>query len=406
VCQQLADIRSTLSAFAADYVAVRLGPGEAEKVLKDATAIEAMASTLKALTAAFLAENGHWWGSGQSDADALARATGSSTSSAKDAIDTGRRLETQPKVARAARNGELSSAQTSLIANATEANPDAADRLLDKAKTSTVAELKDDCARVKAAAEPDPEERYRRIHAGRDLRSYTDVEGIWHLHARGTSVAGAQIMAALEPIADRFFHEARRADRIEPPGAYGFDALVELAMAATSAEQSCEENPRRKGAAVKLLLRLDYQAFLRGIALEGETCELAGYGPVPMSVVHELLETGDPFVAAILTKAKALVGVAHLGRKPTAHQQSALEWLYPSCAAEGCTARAHLERDHRIDWAKSHITKFEWLDLLCRREHDLKTRYGWALVEGTGKRPFVPPDDARHPEYKRRSGAA
>ena len=37
---------------------------------------------------------------------------------------------------------------------------------------------------------------------------------------------------------------------------------------------------------------------------------------------------------------------------------------------------------------------------LCGHCHDLKTRYGWSLVHGTGKRPMVPPDDPRHPKNK------
>ena len=36
-------------------------------------------------------------------------------------------------------------------------------------------------------------------------------------------------------------------------------------------------------------------------------------------------------------------------------------------------------------------------DRLCRHHHGLKTHQGWALVPGRGKRPFVPPDDPRHP---------
>ncbi|MBA2751163.1 MAG: hypothetical protein H0U41_02855 [Actinobacteria bacterium] len=89
--------------------------------------------------------------------------------------------------------------------------------------------------------------------------------------------------------------------------------------------------------------------------------------------------------------------MAHLGRRPTAHQQSALEWLYPTCAAEGCSALGRLQVDHRRDWAKSHVTIFDLLDRLCAHHHGLKTHEGWALVEGTGKRAFVAPDDPRHP---------
>jgi hypothetical protein len=38
------------------------------------------------------------------------------------------------------------------------------------------------------------------------------------------------------------------------------------------------------------------------------------------------------------------------------------------------------------------------IDPLCGHDHDLKTYQGWALVAGTGRRAFVPPDDPRHPD--------
>jgi hypothetical protein len=164
--------------------------------------------------------------------------------------------------------------------------------------------------------------------------------------------------------------------------------------------------PPRRGAAVKLLVRIDYDTWLRGVPTDGETCELVGFGPVAVSAVRDLVELGDPFVAAILTRGKHLVGVAHLGRRPNAYQQSALEWLYPSCAVQDCPAKAHLEADHREDWARTRFTVLDLLDLLCRKHHGLKTRANWSLVPGTGKRAFVPPDDPRHPRYRQPSGRA
>jgi hypothetical protein len=41
----------------------------------------------------------------------------------------------------------------------------------------------------------------------------------------------------------------------------------------------------------------------------------------------------------------------------------------------------------------------ELLDRLCRYHHRLKTTKGWALVEGSGKRDFVPPEDPRHRRF-------
>ncbi len=147
------------------------------------------------------------------------------------------------------------------------------------------------------------------------------------------------------------------------------------------------------------MVRVDLDALLRGGPPEGELCEIAGYGPVPVSVIEDLLATENPFIIGILTKSDALVGVYHHGRHPNAHQRSALDFLDPLCAAEGCSSRAGLQYDHREDFAKTRITAFDLLDRLCRHHHRKKTHQGWALVEGRGKRAFVPPDDPRHPRF-------
>ncbi|MGH9125380.1 MAG: hypothetical protein ACRDZ8_11745 [Acidimicrobiales bacterium] len=162
----------------------------------------------------------------------------------------------------------------------------------------------------------------------------------------------------------------------------------------------------RTGAPTKLIIRVDLDAFLRGSTLPGDICDLVGYGPIAVTALHDLIKHSDPFVAAVFTKAKRVIGVAHLGRQPTAYQKTVLEWLYPTCAAQGCPATARLEKDHRIDWADTHITLTDWLDALCHHHHALKTRFGWALVNGTGKRPFVPPDDPRHPKHHQPEHAA
>ena len=101
----------------------------------------------------------------------------------------------------------------------------------------------------------------------------------------------------------------------------------------------------------------------------------------------------------MVTNGHKLSGVVHFGRRPSAFEQTGLEWIYPTCAAQGCSQKAHLQRDHRVDWATTHTTAFDLLDLLCSHHHGLKTRESWALVEGRGKRAFVPPDDPRHPQH-------
>ena len=240
----------------------------------------------------------------------------------------------------------------------------------------------------------DPEERRQKIHEGRYRRDWTDAEGAWHLAMADNPEVGAQIMAALAPIGARLFNQARAEGRREPSEAYAADALAQLCRGDAGA-------PSRSRA--KVMVRVDPPALLRGYPLAGELCEICGYGPVAVSAVRDLLDTGDAFLAAVVTNGEQVVGVAHLRRRPNAAQRTALEFLYPSCAVEGCSASTWLENDHRLDWATSQLTVFDLLDRLCSHHHDRKTLDGWSLVDGRGKRPFVPPDDPRHPRH---AGAA
>ena len=155
----------------------------------------------------------------------------------------------------------------------------------------------------------------------------------------------------------------------------------------------------------KLIWRVDLEATLREHPDDGEVCEIAGYGPVAASAVKELLATRQPIVAAVLTKGQDVVNVVHLGRRPTAHQRTALEWLYPECEVEGCHNSVFLEWDHTDAWAKTHRTLLGGLSGKCPHHHDLKTNAGWDLARGTGKRPMVPPDDPRHPRHAHHANA-
>ena len=99
------------------------------------------------------------------------------------------------------------------------------------------------------------------------------------------------------------------------------------------------------------MVRVDHSALVRGYAEDGEVCEVAGVGPISAQAVYDIMDSGDPFFKAVVTKGKDVVGVTHLGRRPNAHQQSALDWMFPTCAAEGCGTRADfLQTDHREDW--------------------------------------------------------
>jgi hypothetical protein len=388
MCVKLSELEEAMASFASGFEPGLVSAGEAEGVMERAARIEHMAATVKALAAARVAATELWrLGGDRTPAHMLARRSGEPVSQAAQELENAQRLGAHPKTDAAARKGRLSPQQTAAITDAAEADPGAEDDLLDLAERASLPELRDEAARRKAAV-TDLAERHARIRKERCGREWTDAEGAWNFHARGTPEDGATIMATLGVIRDRLFKKARAEGRREPPEAYLFDAFCSLARGSEVATTS--------PGATKILVRVDFEALLRGRPVHGEVCEIAGFGPVPVSVVEELLAQGDTFLAAVVTKGQAVTGVAHLGRRPTVLQKSALEWLYPTCAVEGCSALAR-QVDHRIDWSKSHVTVFDCLDPYCKHHHDLKTLEGWMLVEGTGKRAFVPPDDPRHP---------
>ena len=386
------ELRRAVQQYVTDFDAALITTSEAATVVEHASAIEAMAATLKGLAAARMAEGGAWRRDGhRSPAHHLAQATGTSVGQAANTIETAKRLAELPATETAARTGKLSPQQASAIAEAASADPQAEKRLLEKSERASLPELREECARTRAAALPDAEARRRRIHESRHLREFVDGEGAWNLRMRDNPEVGARVMAAVNAERDRLFREARAEGRREPSEAYAADALVSLVT------RDNVEGTQRRGGGAKIVARVDLPALLRGYPIEGEVCEIVGYGPVAVSALRDMIDTGDPFLAAVITKGVEVIGVAHLGRRPNAVQQTALEWLYPSCAVLGCNAVARLENDHREDWHKTHVTVLDLLDRLCEHHHDLKTLERWALVAGEGKRPFVPPGHPRHP---------
>ena len=555
---RLGELRGAMEAYSGGFDPALITVADATAVVDDAAAIEKMAATLKALAAARAAESGGWRRRGaRSPAHDLAHQTGTSVGAAADALEAAQALGSLPVLAGAAKRGAVSAQQLVAIADAAAADPRAESRLVEAARHSSLAELRDECARTKAAARPRQcDAEHAEVHRSRFLRTFRDRHGGWNLSVRNVPEVGAEVMAVLRPFHDRVFRRARAEGRRESFEAYGADALVDLVRQAASAHRAMSvgrddkgpdlvaagaaraegrpagpagpfdpvadgaiapggsagpvdpcagpadptgtgpsggsepapaastepadptgagpsgvsepaegaaatsAQPADPGAAgtsdvveataaapeevlelftlgtggegidpaggdaarrarpspdggggpprvpTKMIVRIDFDALMRGCPIDGEVCEISGIGPVPVSVVRAMLATGNPFLAAVVTRGVDVVSVAHLGRRATAHQVSALEWRDPECPALGCNNKAHLQIDHREDWATTKITLLGLLDRPCTHHHDLKTRLGWAFVEGAGKRPMVAPDDPRHPKFRQRARPA
>ena len=119
MCEALRTLRQELADWAARFEPARTGAADCEAVVAEAAAIENIAATVKAIAAASVAISGRWRSGGDRSAAAwLATRCGTTASQAKDAIETGTRLEHLDATAEAAKRGELSAARAAAVADA------------------------------------------------------------------------------------------------------------------------------------------------------------------------------------------------------------------------------------------------------------------------------------------------
>ncbi|MCA1846003.1 MAG: HNH endonuclease [Actinobacteria bacterium] len=353
---------------------------DAARLLAEFSRIEKLASAAVTLLAPRAADSGAWRSAGErSAAHWMARTTGVSVGQAVTTLETGAALAELPAAADALRSGQLSSRQAAEIASAASAAPGSEASLVRTAAVEGLAGLRERCRQVKAAALPDENRRYELVRRSRRLRHWTDPDGAFRMDLLTTPDAGAEILAALEPHRQRAFDEARRCGRREGHDAYMADALRSLARGESSKPPA------------KVQVRADHLAFVRGHTVDGEICEIAGVGPVPVATARAYALDG--FVAVVGVKDADVTAVAHLGRTIPARLRTALEARDPCCDVPGCPVHEDLEIDHVIPFAEGGPTILENLARLCRWHHYLKTHRGYRLEGGPGAWRWVPPRD-------------
>ena len=272
--------------------------------------------------------------------------------------------------------------QVEAIADAATADPAAERSLLERAHYDGVRGLRNECARVKAAACVDEHERYDRIREARSFRTWTDAGGSGRIDVRGPVDAIARIVAPLAPFERELFEAARADGRCERSDALAFDALVALA------EASAGRRSERASGTVTTVVRVDHAALTRGATRPGEVCEIVGSGPIPVTVAQRMLE--NSFVKAVLVDGTDVLAVSHLGRTIPTRLRTAVEELHPECDIEGCNVTHNLEIDHNLPIEDGGPTALWNLDRLCPHDHEHKHRHRLLLVGEAGRMRFVP----------------
>ena len=432
-----------------------LSPEQAVELVDWFAEVERLGHAGKTIAAGRAAEGDVWRAAGdRSAADWLAKRTGTNVGEAKEALETAAKLHDAPATAAALRAGALSAKQAGAIAPAAAADPLAEARLLDLAKQQGLQKLRDECARVQAAADPDPKARHDRIRMNRFWKRWTRSDGSRAGMYAGTPEEVALIEAAAQPFIDARIDAARRDREHEPSDAYAFDGLAAMATSTMQARPSpnaplddsditidrdsetetdafdgttcaddtpssddttdysttADATPRSDVRAARggrgrkrlserreLILIANLQAWQRGYLVPGETCEIPGVGPVPIELAREMF--GDALLRVVIRDGVDIRTVVHTGRTANALQETAVYVRQMGRCRKPSCGLPIAEIDHTIDYAKCEITTLDKLVGLCGHDHDLKSRDGHTYrLNPDGTITWIRPDGSEEHE--------
>ena len=354
----------------------------AERLLDEVIAIEKAMAAVKVLVADRAAEGSGWRARGARSAEEdLARRSGTSTAQAKEVLATSKRVQQQPKVEDALRDGKLSERQASMIADAAAANPAAEDSLLEAAPRTILGGLRDTCGRAKAAGIADPEATRVRLHRERYLRYGKSADGSLSGSFKLAPEAGAHFDALFHPFVQAEARRARQEHRPDTLDQLSADALVTLARRGRT-------GPDKTTPQVNVIV--DRDALLRGTA---KATSAASTHLLRADLGAGAGGAGDPrrrLPGRDVPRRHRRASPDRFGRRTPAAVRDALRVRDDfTCTVPGCNRRARLELDHREPVAQGGPDRYTNLEHLCPTTTTQKT---------TRPTANQPPEPDRHPD--------
>ena len=351
-------------------------------------AILKLAAGAKLRLARKLDDAGAAQAAGADTAEFLATTTGTSVGAARDVLATSQRLATQHHIDRALAGGQLSDVQATVVADAVAVDPTAEPGLLHAAGRWGVRDLKAKCAQTKANAHPDPAARRDAIRRSRSCRTWTDLDGAWHLHLRHLPDVGAEIDAPPGPLHPRPPRDRPHIGVARAEEAYRADAMLDLARATKTAGAvplgPAEPTPRCSSTSTSPPSRPAARNPGRSA-----TSTASGLSTSTTSAPYWEKPSSSRSSTTPSTSARSSTSA---GRSPP--QRSALEAR--GYAVPGCCVTWALEIDHRTDWALTGTTTLDELVWLCRHHHDQKTHHHYRITGPPGHRTWTAPDGTTH----------
>ncbi|HVC14081.1 MAG TPA: HNH endonuclease [Acidimicrobiales bacterium] len=300
----------------------------------------------------------------------LARQGGTTGREARQGLELAGTLDALPKTKEALLEGAVSVAQAKEIANAASELAGTEEELVEVAKAGDLTRLRDEVRERRLSSTP-VGDLHRRQLAARRFRHFRDGLGMVRIEGALPPETGIPLVTRIEREAARAHKEAKRHGSRAPFEAYAADALV----AVCTGREDGAGTAKGRRPSTELVIVCDLYAWRRGHAHEGEPCQLLGGGPVPVDVAKALAD--DAFVKAILHDGKAVLEVAHFGRRYTAALRTALDVgpvpAFSGRACARCGRTFGLERDHEVPIAQNGPTSYGNVQDLCYPCHAEKT---------------------------------
>jgi len=77
------------------------------------------------------------------------------------------------------------------------------------------------------------------------------------------------------------------------------------------------------------MVRVDHSALLRGYPIDGEVCDIPGFGTTTVEAVRDMIATGDPVLKAIVTNSKRCWASCTCEDAPTPTRKVPLTGSFP-----------------------------------------------------------------------------
>ena len=396
MCESFSELRISLQSLLDKLDPKSLDKDQANELFEEFVLIERLGAAGKSLAGLQAADTKAWW-IHRSPAHYMADKSKCTVNHAAYLLDAVEDMQHLPETEKAFKSGALTEMQAIEVVSAAMMDNASEQYLLELAELESMARLHEQASRVRAAAMSE-EEKTRRAHKRRELRHWTDIEGVFRLAARMTSESGAVVMACLQPFLQEITRKAAKDKVKERAAAQLADALV--AMAEKS--RCVPPDAFRPGPGAVVHLRLDYAAIERGYLEQGDICEVPGIGPIPLKAAKAFL--GDSYRVGILMNGEDIRSVKGLGHsipdrlRRGVYERDNLRCVVPGCSTDYCGHQI----DHVEEVEKGGPTKLYNLALLCRWHHSLKTHHGYRLQHYRHRwiwlGPNDPPPDENDPQ--------